>query len=93
MRSQRNLIRKQYLVSEENIQKVEKLANSKGTSAAEIVRQAIEAFDPQNKNDMTAPDLMELVSDKLKEAITSTRKANRKVARALKSVDSVKLDG
>lgn len=90
MNPQRNLIRKQYLVSEENIQKVEKLASSKGTSAAEIVRQAIDAFDPQNANEMAASDLMELVSDKLKEAITSTRKANNKVAKALKSIDSVK---
>ncbi len=90
MNPQRNLIRKQYLVSEENVQKVEKLASSKGTSAAEIVRQAIEAFDPQNANEMAASDLMELVSDKLKEAITSTRKANTKVTKALKSIDSVK---
>jgi len=90
MNPQRNLIRKQYLVSEENIQKVEKLANTKGTSAAEIVRQAIEAFEPQNADEMAASDLMELVSDKLKEAITSTKKANSKIARALKSLDSVK---
>ncbi len=85
-----NLVRKQYLVSEDNIQKVEKLASSRGTSAANIVRLAIEAYDPHGTEDMQAPDLMELVSEKLKEAISATKKTNRKVANALKSLDTVK---
>lgn len=91
MRSQGNLIRKQYLVSEENAQKVEKLASSRGTSAADIVRQAIEAYEPYGVEDMESPDLMELVSEKLKEAISATKKANRKVAKVLKSLDPVKV--
>jgi len=39
---------------------------------------------------MEAPDLMELVSEKLKEAISATKKTNRKVANALKLLDTVK---
>lgn len=90
MRSQSNLVRKQYLVSENNIQKVKKLASARGTSAADIVRQAIDAFDPHGAGDMATPDLMELVSDKLKEAISTTKKTNRKLARALKSLNPEK---
>jgi hypothetical protein len=82
----KNLVRKQYLVSEENIRKVEKLATSRGTSAADIVRLAIDAYDPHGAGDMEAPELMELVHEKLREAIATTKKANRKVANALKSL-------
>lgn len=87
MRAQRNLVRKQYLVSHDNVTKVEKLANSRGTSAAEIVRLAIDAYDPHNAEDLEAPELMQLVSTKLKEAISSTRKANRQVTKALKVLE------
>ena len=91
MRSQGKLIRKQYLVSEDNIHKVEKLASSRGTSAADIVRQAIDAYDPHGADDMEASELMELVSERIKEAISATKKTNRKVAKALKSLDRVKV--
>ena len=90
MSAQSNLVRKQYLVSKDNIKKVEKLASARGTSAANIVRQAIDAYDPHGAGDMEAPELMLLVHDKLKEAIATTKKANKKVANALKSLDKVK---
>jgi len=90
MRTQENLVRKQYLVTEDNIKKIEKLASSRGTSAANIVRQAIDAYDPHGAGDMEAPELMQLVHEKLKEAISTTKKANKKVANALKSLETVK---
>jgi len=90
MRAQSNLVRRQYLVSRDNIKKVERLASTKGTSAADIVRQAIEAYDPHGAGDMDAPELMELVSQKLKDAVVSTKKANRNVAKALKTLSTVK---
>jgi predicted DNA-binding protein len=89
MGSQSNLIRKQYLISEDNIQKIERLASDRGTSAADIVRQAIDAYDPHGAEQMEAPELMELVSEKLKEAIAATKKANRKVTKTLKALDTV----
>lgn len=88
MRSQTNLVRKQYLVSEDNVKKIEKLAGSRGTSAADIVRQAIEAYDPHGAGDMEAPDLMQLVHEKLKDAISATKKTNKKVAGVLKSLNA-----
>ncbi len=82
-----NLVRKQYLVSEENVKKVEKLASSKGTSATNIVRLAIDAYDPAGFDDLESPELIELVSSKLKESIAATKRANRKVAKTLKLLD------
>lgn len=93
MRTHGNLVRKQYLVSEDNIRKIKKLATIRGTSAANIVRQAIDAYDPHGAKEMEAPDLMNLVSEKLKEAIVVTKRANHKVAIALKSLNMVKANG
>ncbi len=84
MRARTNLVRKQYLVSEDNVKKIEKLASSRGTSAADIVRQAIEAYDPHGAGEMEAPELMQLVHEKLKDTISATKKTNKKVASILK---------
>ncbi len=81
-----NLIRKQYLVSKSNLSKVEKIAKEKGTSATEVIRQAIDAYDPAGAANNEAPELMELVAARLKDAIASTRKANKVVTKALKSL-------
>jgi hypothetical protein len=86
MHAQENLIRKQFLVSRSQVSKIEKLATAKGTSAAEIVRLAIDAFEPDAAQAVNTDDLMDLVSAQLKEAIASTRKANKKVAETLKSI-------
>ena len=82
-----SLIRKQFLVSEEQVHKLEVLAKNRGTSAAEIVRQAIDAYDPSNTDEMDAPELMALVRERLGEAIRSTRQANRRVAEALAALE------
>jgi len=89
MRTQENLIRKQYLVSKDNIKKIEGLADSRGTSAANIVRQAIDAYDPHGAGDMEAPELMQLVHERLKDAIATTKNTNKKVANALKLLEAV----
>ncbi len=86
MGSQGNLVRKQYFITRNNIQKLEKLARDQGTSVGDIVRKAIDAYDP-GSTDRRAPDLMELVSKKLKAAIAATKKTNCHVAKALISLD------
>lgn len=78
-----NLIRKQFLVSSSHVEKLSSLSASEGKSEAEIVRLAIDAFDPKNAGNMNAPQLMELVSQRLKEAITSTKHANKVVSKTL----------
>jgi len=85
-----NLVRKQYLISEKNIKKIEKIANKKGTSAANIVRKAIDAYDPQNQDNTDQSDLMKLVALKLKEAIKTTKKANHNIDNTLQLLNKAK---
>lgn len=82
------LIRKQYLVSQKNITKLERLAKGKGTSATAIVREAIEAYDPEGLNGIGETALMHLVSTRLKEAIQDTRATRKKLDKTLKSLGS-----
>jgi hypothetical protein len=57
-------------------------------SVAEIVRIAIDTYDPEIADfaDSGAPGLVDLVSIRLKAAIVSTQKANRNIDRALKTL-------
>ncbi|NOZ11227.1 MAG: hypothetical protein GXP09_09345 [Gammaproteobacteria bacterium] len=90
MRAQDNLVRKQYMVSTENVAKATKIAKSRSTSASDIVRLAIDAYDPNGAQGLEAPEMMELVAKKLKEAIVATQKANRKVTKALTKLGEVR---
>jgi hypothetical protein len=51
-----------------------------------MVRAAIDTYNPDMAAiaDLDAPELIELASARLKEAITSTRKANRAVSNTFK---------
>jgi len=79
------LVRKQFLILPSQIKKLDRLARDEGTSVAEIVRTAIDAYDPDTAifADLDAPELMELVSTRLKEAIASTQKTNQAIDKAL----------
>jgi uncharacterized protein (DUF2384 family) len=82
------LVRKQFLISPSQVEKLNRLAKDEGTSVAEMVRVAIDTYDPDTAAiaDLDAPELIELVSQRLKEAITSTQKANRAVGNTLKKL-------
>ena len=84
------LIRKQFLVSSSHVTKLERLAQEKGTSATEIVRLAIDAFDSEDVDVMASGELMDLVSGQIKAAIKATKKANTKVAKTLKALEAKK---
>ena len=81
-----DLMRKQYLVTESNVAKLENISVIEQVSAAEIVRRAIDAYTPNAVNDVQAPELMEFASMHLKEAVKATKKANRVVAKTLKTL-------
>ncbi len=87
--AQKNLVRKQFLISESNIVKLNELATEKNTSAADVVRRAIDAYDPSA--DIEMPELMELVGMRLKEAIKSTEKANAKILKTLEILENKEL--
>jgi hypothetical protein len=70
-----SLIRKQFLVSYSQVEKLSSLSASEGKSEAEIVRLAID-------------ELMELVAQRLEAAIRSTQQANTVVAKTLENLAS-----
>jgi len=80
------LMRRQYLVTEEQISKLEDISRAEGVSATEIVRRAIEAYDTNDADEMDAPELMALVSRRLKETIADTRKTRRRLSKTLKKL-------
>ena len=82
------LVRKQFLISPSQVEKLNRLARDEGTSVAEMVRVAIDTYNPDTAAiaDLDATELIELASARLKEAITSTRKANRAVSNTLKKI-------
>ncbi|MCU7928409.1 MAG: hypothetical protein KZQ97_18485 [Candidatus Thiodiazotropha sp. (ex Dulcina madagascariensis)] len=81
-----NLIRKQIMLSVGNIEKLEQLSKDRGTSAAEIVRLSIDSYNPESV-DIEETELMELVAQRLKEAIRETAKTRNRLNKALKSLE------
>ena len=81
-----NLVRKQYLVSQKNVSKLERIAKRKGTSVTAIVREAIEAYDPEGLDTLRESELMALVSTRLKEAIKDTQITRKKLDKTFKSL-------
>jgi hypothetical protein len=75
------MVRKQFLVPPSMAKRLEQIAAERGISA--FVRQAIESFDATGAQDMAPTDLMDLVSARLKDAIRSTRRAQRTVSKTL----------
>lgn len=86
--SAEKMIRKQFLVPPSTVRRLEKLAAERGTSASEIVRQAINSYDVRDGEAMESSELLELVSARLKDAIKSTRHAQRTVSRTLQALSS-----
>ncbi len=80
------LVRKQFLISPGQIKKIEFLAKKRNTSAAEMVRNAITAYNPDVPTDMEEFELLELVSTRVKEAITDTRKTRKNLDKTLKKL-------
>ena len=82
------LVRKQFLISPGQVKKLNRLARDEGTSVAEMVRVAIDSYNPDTAAvaDLDASELIELASERLKEAITSTKKANRTIDKTLKKL-------
>ena len=80
----KKLVRKQFLISPSTAKRLEKIAAKQGTSASEIVRQAIDSFDARSASAMHSTELTDLVSAKLKVAIKETRNANRVMNKTLR---------
>lgn len=78
-----DLVRKQFYISKNQTKKLAAIAKKHKKSSAEIVRLAIDAYNPESTNDMEASELMELVSARLKDAIADTRKTRMRLDKTL----------
>jgi hypothetical protein len=81
-----NLVRKQLMLSNTNIKKLERIAKEKKLSVASVVRAAIDSFNP-NGADLETSELMELVSTRLKEAIADTASTRKRLDKTLTSLE------
>ena len=77
MQASDNLERKQYVISHKQIEKLELLAKKQRTSAAYLVRAAIDAYDPDIPVDMKESELLDFVSVRIKEAIADTQETRK----------------
>ena len=80
------LVRKQFLISPVQVRKLELLAKKQKTSAAAMVRNAIDAYNPDLPAEMEGLELLELVSQRVKEAIVDTRKTRKRLDNTLKKL-------
>lgn len=85
--AQQNLVRKQIMLSRSNIKKLKQISDAQGTSVAEVVRLAVDSYNP-TAEDMGDQELMALVSLKLKEAIKATDRASRTVRKTVKELEA-----
>ncbi len=70
--------------SKQSVSKLERLAKRNGTLVTAIVREAIEAYDPEGLDVLGEQQLMTLVATRLKEAIKDTQATRRKLHKTLK---------
>ncbi len=79
--AQDSLVRKQYLVSKEQARKIEKIAKNNGSSAAAIVRLAIDAYDPETAFNGDEGEVLGLALNQVQDAIKITQSARRRLKR------------
>lgn len=79
MKPHEKLVRKQMSLYPEQIKKLESIARNEGTSVSDIVRRAIDAYNSDVPAVIIDPDLLDLVSARVKEALADTKKLRQKL--------------
>ncbi len=87
MQAAENLVRKQYLIAPRQIKKLKLLADKHNTSAAEVVRMAIDAFNPDVPTDLNESELFDLVSARVKEAIAETEATRKRLKKTFAALE------
>ena len=87
MQQAKKLVRKQHLIYPSQIEKLRVLAEAENTSASEMLRRAIDAFDPNAAADMSESELLELASVRVKEAIIDTIATRKRAEATLKEIE------
>ncbi|MCF6288878.1 MAG: hypothetical protein L3J53_06565 [Proteobacteria bacterium] len=85
------LIRKQIMLSNENLEKLSLIAKKNKTSVAHVVRNAVESYDPDAVNgDSELTELVELLNCKLDNAIKKTEETEKYVVKTLSQLSTRK---
>ena len=87
MQQAQKLVRKQHLIYKRHVEKLRVLAEAEKTSASEMLRRAIDAFDPNVAADMNESDLLELTRVRVKEAIKDTIATRKRAEATLKEIE------
>jgi Arc/MetJ-type ribon-helix-helix transcriptional regulator len=75
-----NLIRKQYLMSKQELSKIDVIRVSEKKSAAEVVRDAVRAYNPSiGDSEQFTTELFAFLSSELESAIYATNATSAKV--------------
>ena len=90
MQETEKLIRKQFLIYPTQAKKIELIAKRQKISAAEMVRKAIDAFNPDATPEMAYTDLLELVRVRVKQAIKDTKRTRERLSAALNKLEAKK---
>lgn len=88
MQAAEKLVRKQFLIYPTQAKKIELIAKRQKTSAAEMVRKAIDAFNPDALSDMAETELLGLVRVRVKETIIDTKKTRERLSSALNQLEA-----
>ncbi len=83
MQTAENLVRKQYLIAPQQVEKLQLIAKKQKVSAAEVVRMAIDAFNPDVPAEINEDELFNLVSARVKEAISETQATRKRLNETL----------
>jgi len=87
MQQAQKSVRKQHLIYPSQIEKLRVLAEAENTSASEMLRRAIDAFDPNAATGMSESELLELASVRVKEAIIDTIATRKRAEATLKEIE------
>lgn len=87
--------RKQISLSPENLSKLQELKDLYGVSEDELVRRAIQAYDPEEKpvssivqeSEQDAAAVLDLISKAVRSALESIERANTQIAKTLVDLD------
>ncbi len=88
MAQSQKMLRKQYSIYPSQAEKLRLLAKQQNISAAEVLRQAIDAFDPHAVNEMSEPELLALARSRIKEAIAETIATRKRVEMTLDKIQN-----
>jgi len=82
------LVRKQIMLSNENLEKLSLIAKQKKSSVAQVVRNAVDSYEPDVKGIDDLQELMEFATQKLREAVEDTRVTRKHLRETLNNLST-----